>query len=705
MRLIAGRNIRDAVSIARAAVATNTSQRYPTKQSSPSPLERRSDNDFSGIAVRSQNLEVANVPLDGIHGPDNSTAESALIRRPSYPWDSNSCWLDTSLQLLCSAVGRNFSQFSLFFQPLPDDSSLRKLFEVVYARRRMEWEGIADSHRLREQRDEWRWVLKELGIISDVDVAESLCVWMFELVRREPVERSYRAASYFEALLIEIHSCSGSEHSGGHHLEITSRPVRRRVHELSKVDHEKFDGSFKKWFGQFISLAKEPVVQPGCWRNHGTASLCTGIRKDLNDLVVSLPVLLVVEVAESISTNGRELVWDFPNTVEVADGLNCVYDLVGLVLVSISEPPHFIARYSDHEHIYDYDDRQNGGFAILNHCARFEDNLGVQSIPISNSYRVYSAFYHLRGGVEVQDTFYQSRVKFYSQRHDLHFSEGDLSKLSSITYSRSDFRMLTDIERFWVEPSSIDWRVEYVLSTFPLQEIPSPLLPNYALAPNQVLPDISFQEDPSYVIRCRCGLLGRWTLACQTVSINEDHSDHMSIPYTEEVEKALGPFTQLLLQLVHCPSSLQGPFIPAKNWLDGQGHDVSISPVQFTGGLSLMERAQIANWFETFVGKEAKNRQKWINRLPLAHAHTLFIAFRLRYGEATSRYKDARTNVVLQKAWDILVEGSLAPRIEVDVEKECIQLLEHELFGVDPGGNSWGSDVGGNQDNWVPTVL
>lgn len=48
----------------------------------------------------------------------------------SYPWSKNSCWLDSSLNLLYRAISRDFPDFSKRFQGLNTNMALKALFSA-----------------------------------------------------------------------------------------------------------------------------------------------------------------------------------------------------------------------------------------------------------------------------------------------------------------------------------------------------------------------------------------------------------------------------------------------------------------------------------------------------------------------------------------------------------------------------------------------
>jgi hypothetical protein len=71
-------------------------------------------------------------------------------------------------------------------------------------------------------------------------------------------------------------------------------------------------------------------------------------------------------------------------------------------------------------------------------------------------------------------------------------------------------------------------------------------------------------------------------------------------------------------------------------------------------------------------------------------------------------FKDAPESEVRQKAWEAQLTGKPKILKEIDVDKECLEVLEEELFertertGVS-GNRQWGLDVGHHQDGWDPT--
>ncbi|KIM36004.1 hypothetical protein M413DRAFT_14221 [Hebeloma cylindrosporum] len=203
--------------------------------------------------------------------------------------------------------------------------------------------------------------------------------------------------------------------------------------------------------------------------------------------------------------------------------------------------------------------------------------------------------------------------------------------------------------------------------------------------------------------------LGKWTHPHNLPTSEDILSDPESIRYTDEVHKALEPHKGPLRRLLTSPNSLHPEVsheaIPAKKWLADNGKPLKKTLIPHVGTLSVIERAQIANWFEKTVSMSKKLRIQWMGLLPIAHAHTLFIAYRMA---KDSTFESIPELEILRKAWEVQLTGSTAILREIDVDKECLESLEEEMFertertGIS-GNWQWGLDVGHHQDGWDPS--
>lgn len=157
--------------------------------------------------------------------------------------------------------------------------------------------------------------------------------------------------------------------------------------------------------------------------------------------------------------------------------------------------------------------------------------------------------------------------------------------------------------------------------------------------------------------------------------------------------------------------SQDSKFVPAKAWLESQKINVRTGLVWYMGNLPVIERAQLANWFETHIALGNKKlRYEWLGRLPIAHACTLYIAALLRQGAGTWTGTSFADDVeMLQHAWKIQMEDPPPERIfaNIDVDKECLERLEEAMFERSAqagraGHYQWGLDAGDHQEGWNP---
>ena len=110
--------------------------------------------------------------IPGEMTPTNET----VVQVPHYPWNNNSCWLDTSLQLLYVSVQKAPKEFSRISEGLPKGSALRVILATLLERHLMDPHGENMSTILRGQRDKIRKLLKKKKAIKSVTQFESLFV-------------------------------------------------------------------------------------------------------------------------------------------------------------------------------------------------------------------------------------------------------------------------------------------------------------------------------------------------------------------------------------------------------------------------------------------------------------------------------------------------------------------------------------------------
>jgi hypothetical protein len=120
-----------------------------------------------------------------------STPKPRTTLNPSYPWSNNSCFLDTSLELIFQAVMRDFQEFSIRFKQQETDTTLSLLHRMFELRKLIDVEkGEKEpSTWLAEQRDNFREHLRSQKIIAShysfeplfVDPILHWCAYLFTI--------------------------------------------------------------------------------------------------------------------------------------------------------------------------------------------------------------------------------------------------------------------------------------------------------------------------------------------------------------------------------------------------------------------------------------------------------------------------------------------------------------------------------------------
>lgn len=98
---------------------------------------------------------------------------------PSYPWRNNSCWLDSSLQILYTASLKFPDDFNSIREALPENSALRAILESFLHRQELDVEDLKTSRLLSDQPDNIRRLLRQKKAIQSLSEYESLFVRSF----------------------------------------------------------------------------------------------------------------------------------------------------------------------------------------------------------------------------------------------------------------------------------------------------------------------------------------------------------------------------------------------------------------------------------------------------------------------------------------------------------------------------------------------
>ncbi|CAA7270203.1 unnamed protein product [Cyclocybe aegerita] len=198
--------------------------------------------------------------------------------------------------------------------------------------------------------------------------------------------------------------------------------------------------------------------------------------------------------------------------------------------------------------------------------------------------------------------------------------------------------------------------------------------------------------------------LGRWKHAHEIETSEDILADPTSIPFSNEVECALRPAEGVLRDLLLDPQVVDSNQVPAKRQLEMEKKPLTRTIVPEVGSLSLLDRAQVSNWFEINISKDPNLRQEWLAYLPIAHAHTVLIASRLRGYQV---FQELTEVALIDRAWEVQRTGTPSVLIDVDVDRDSLERLEEQMFerseraGV-AGHYQWGLDSGDHQGGWDP---
>jgi hypothetical protein len=220
--------------------------------------------------------------------------------------------------------------------------------------------------------------------------------------------------------------------------------------------------------------------------------------------------------------------WDFPATItpdseDNAKKFGVIYDLIGYTLVNV-EGTHFTARYISHDRkkIYTYDSLKHGGHPYEEQNATFKTHITGRNVKLPEGFAIWQAYYHLRGGLNGQRKFYETRTKQYASQYNLYFSEATLDKLPTVSYRHEGLHEMPAKDRFWLINPERAGTTEYIPDmprTVPSghegPESEEETLPHRPLLETIDLTQLprssGSQEslpDSEFALNCRCGVTG-----------------------------------------------------------------------------------------------------------------------------------------------------------------------------------------------------
>ncbi len=217
--------------------------------------------------------------------------------------------------------------------------------------------------------------------------------------------------------------------------------------------------------------------------------------------------------------------------------------------------------------------------------------------------------------------------------------------------------------------------------------------------------------------------LGRWKHTSQLKDEDALLADPKLASYSPEIDEILSPHKDVLQQLLDWDqlTDVAAPAIvtlPAAQFViknkQAKTESERRGMVHYTGGLSLLEQSQIANWIYRSIENATSTVHRWMEGVPFAHAITLVLVHRMQQEVAEDPvYPSLPTEqwiFRLQKAWNAQIttaEKTSDGLFKIDVDRECIGLFERRLFersaaaGI-AGSYQWGLDTGCHQQKWDP---
>ena len=295
------------------------------------------------------------------------------------------------------------------------------------------------------------------------------------LARLEYKEQYSLAVAYFMTFCVTLNQCSGSLEIGGPHTQITSTLHRMPFFQVQARHYKEYDGLISKVCEERFAADKTPTLSQAdsCWRVKEGKRLCSGTRRNLQDLIVSIPIILAIEVGdESVGLNrhsgSKRQHWDFPPTISpdsktAAKNFGVIYDLVGFTLVN-NEGTHFTARYASHNRkkVYTYDGLMHKGYPLEEHPATFRTHMSGRNVKLPEGFSIWQAYYHLRGGLKAQMKFFEMRTKEYTSKYHLRFSEKTLDNLPTVSYHCEGLQEMPAEDRIWMKNPEKAGTTEYI---------------------------------------------------------------------------------------------------------------------------------------------------------------------------------------------------------------------------------------------------
>ncbi|KAH6880960.1 hypothetical protein BKA70DRAFT_1411486 [Coprinopsis sp. MPI-PUGE-AT-0042] len=418
---------------------------------------------------------------------------------PSYAWSENSCWLDTSLDLLYHLVVISPSEYSMLATQLNETSLLSALANSISTRLSLAQPVSSEAFKkaealLRIDRDILRSQLFDAGGVMHGKLTDfqPLLSWLWtSSVKDANSHLNYRPHGYFEVLYVQAKQCPGShfsDNSAGSihaqpHALITSTPWRTISPFLPSTEASlaKYENKVELWFKATLGTVPKNdwTASLGCWRVHDGVRCCSGEPVETPYLVASIPIVLFIRTDDSYHEDGasQQPEWNFPprllpGTRKDAKDSGLFYQIVGRVFYDGQHYKSRIARYRPQtmgdtewkpelEGLYQYDGMNDCGCATLVEGVVLDKFISGDKteVGLPMGTRTAAVAYRLVGGLRAQELFFEKRRQELEKLYNLQLSD-DLLTLPQVTNSSSKYRPIKPEEQAWT--LDVDLHAEYV---------------------------------------------------------------------------------------------------------------------------------------------------------------------------------------------------------------------------------------------------
>ncbi|KAH9923214.1 uncharacterized protein B0H18DRAFT_955921 [Fomitopsis serialis] len=385
--------------------------------------------------------------------PSSRPLDIARSRRQGYPWHDNSCWLDTSLELIFHTAQRDWDSFECCFPSTGHPLTIFRVFEAIRYRRKVAGNCCSSDPAtlLSAQRDALRQVLLDCGAINHMQSREPAFAWLASLLRPMGNGIQQLANPFFQGYSAQLRTCSGASDGigePGHHQHRT-RPRHNFFYQLSTQDHADFEGDVSSWFRNLLDIRRQPLLE----------------------LHFELPIMLIVDIGSA-----PHKTWNFPPILQalpydedqdspsgsrVHERREVEYDIVGRLFYDERED-HFFCRFLEHIrklNVHEYDGLKANGMERFQSNGGAIDLAGPHFEPPYGS-RTQAVVYHLRGGARARAIMSSHQKSLIRRHHSLHIT-ADEPGPPRLALDKAGFIAMPNEERHWLLNPSRDVTVDY----------------------------------------------------------------------------------------------------------------------------------------------------------------------------------------------------------------------------------------------------